>query len=157
MKKIIAALEKVLQQTDFSKVKILLENTAGQGSSIGYRFEHLKEIITGVRSQRVSVCFDTCHAFSAGYDLRNDEAFKRTFDEFDKIVSIDNLKAIHINDTKKDFGSRVDRHDNIGVGKLGLECFRLILKQFPHIPKVLETPKEDNWDEKNLATLRSLI
>jgi deoxyribonuclease-4 len=157
IKKVIAALEHVLQQTDFSAVKVLLENTAGQGSAIGYKFEHLKEIIYGVGSKRIGVCFDTCHAFSAGYDLRDNKAFKKTFDEFDKIIGIDNLYAIHMNDTKTDLGSRVDRHDNIGVGKLRLECFRLILKEFPHIPKVLETPKEDNWDEKNLATLRSLI
>ncbi|HEY6979041.1 MAG TPA: deoxyribonuclease IV [Chitinophagaceae bacterium] len=157
MKKIITALEHVLQQTDFSEVKILLENTAGQGSAIGYRFEHLNEIIDGIRSKRIGVCFDTCHAFSAGYDLRDDKSFRKTFDEFDKIVGLDNLHAIHINDTKTDLGSRVDRHDNIGIGKLGLECFRLVLKEFSHIPKVLETPKEDNWDEKNLATLRGLL
>ncbi len=157
IRKVIDALEDVLQQTDFSKVRVLLENTAGQGSAIGFRFEHLKEIMDGVKSKRIGVCFDTCHAFSAGYDLRDDTAFQKTFDEFDKIVGIDNLYAIHINDTKTDLGSRVDRHDNIGIGKLGLECFRLVLKQFPHIPKVLETPKEDNWDKKNLETLRSLI
>ena len=157
IRKVIDALEDVLQQTDFSKVRVLLENTAGQGSAIGFRFEHLKEIMDGVKSKRIGVCFDTCHAFSAGYDLRDDTAFQKTFDEFDKVVGIDNLYAIHINDTKTDLGSRVDRHDNIGIGKLGLECFRLVLKQFPHIPKVLETPKEDSWDEKNLETLRSLI
>jgi len=157
IKKIITALEEVLKATDFSKVKILLENTAGQGSAIGYRFEHLKKIMDGVQSERIGVCFDTCHAFSAGYDLRTDEVFKKTFDEFDKIVGLNNLKAIHLNDTKTDLGSRVDRHDNIGAGKLGLECFRLVLTNFPDIPKVLETPKEDNWDEKNLATLRSLV
>jgi len=157
IKKVIAALEHVLQQTDFSEVKILLENTAGQGSAIGYRFEHLKEIIDRVSSKRIGVCFDTCHAFSAGYDLRDDTAFQKTFDEFDKIVGLDNLYAIHINDTKTDLGSRVDRHDNIGIGKLGLECFRLVLKEFSYIPKVLETPKEDNWDEKNLKTLRGLL
>lgn len=155
--KVITALEEVLVQTNFSKVKILLENTAGQGSAIGFKFEHLKEIMDGVQSKRIGVCLDTCHAFSAGYDLKNDAAFTKTFKEFDKIVSLDNLNAIHVNDTKTDLGSRVDRHDNIGFGKLGLECFRLILKQFSHIPKVLETPKEENWDEKNLATLRSLI
>ncbi len=157
IRKVIDALEDVLQQTDFSKVRVLLENTAGQGSAIGFRFEHLKEIMDGVKSKRIGVCFDTCHAFSAGYDLRDDTAFQKTFDEFDKVVGIDNLYAIHINDTKTDLGGRVDRHDNIGIGKLGLECFRLVLKQFPHIPKVLETPKEDSWDEKNLETLRSLI
>jgi deoxyribonuclease-4 len=155
--KIIEGLEEVLTKTGFPKVKILLENTAGQGSAVGYRFEHLREIVNGVQSDRIGVCFDTCHAFSAGYDLRNDEAFKKTFDEFDKIVGLNNLKAIHVNDTKTDLGSRIDRHDNIGIGKLGLECFRLILRDFPHIPKVLETPKEENWDERNLATLRSLI
>jgi len=157
IRKIITGLEEVLKATDFSKVKILLENTAGQGSAIGYRFEHLKKIMDGVQSERIGVCFDTCHAFSAGYDLRTDEVFKKTFDEFDKIVGLNNLKAIHLNDTKTDLGSRVDRHDNIGAGKLGLECFRLVLTNFPDIPKVLETPKEDNWDEKNLATLRSLV
>lgn len=155
--KVVAALEVVLEHTNFSKVKILLENTAGQGSSIGFRFEHLKEIIDGVRSKRIGVCLDTCHAFSAGYDLRNDAAFAKTFKEFDKTVGLDNLFAIHINDTKTDLGSRVDRHDNIGIGKLGLECFRLVMNEFSHIPKVLETPKEENWDERNLATLRSLI
>jgi deoxyribonuclease-4 len=155
--KVIAALEEVLRQTNFSKVKILLENTAGQGSAIGFKFEHLKEIMEGVQSKRIGVCLDTCHAFSAGYDLRTGSAFAKTFNEFDKIIGLDNLYAIHTNDTKTDLGSRVDRHDNIGFGKLGLECFRLVLKEFTHIPKVLETPKEENWDEKNLATLRSLI
>jgi deoxyribonuclease IV len=157
IKKIIVALEEVLQQTAHSNVKILLENTAGQGAAVGFRFEHLKEIMDGARSKRIGVCLDTCHAFSAGYDLRNDTAFKKTFAEFDKVVGLENLYAIHINDTKTEIGSRIDRHDNIGAGKLGLECFRLILKEFSHIPKVLETPKENNMDEKNLAVLRSLI
>ncbi|MBC8172262.1 MAG: deoxyribonuclease IV, partial [Chitinophagales bacterium] len=157
MQKISAALIDILEETKHTAVKILLENTAGQGSAIGYRFEHLKEIMDGVQNKRLGVCLDTCHAFSAGYDLRDYTSFRKTFDTFNEIVGIDNLYAIHINDTKTGFGSRVDRHDNIGEGKLGKECFRLILKEFPHIPKVLETPKEDNWDEKNLTTLRSLI
>ncbi len=105
----------------------------------------------------MGVCLDTCHAFSAGYDLRNDAAFSKTFNEFDKIIGLVNLNAIHINDTKTDLGSRVDRHDNIGQGKLGLECLLLFLKEFSHIPKVLETPKEENWDERNLNTLKALI
>lgn len=138
-------------------VKILLENTAGQGSSIGYRFEHLRDIIEGANSDRLGVCFDTCHAFSAGYDLRDEKAFKETFNAFDNIIGLDRLHAIHLNDTKTDLGSRVDRHDHIGLGKLGLESFRLVLKEFAHIPKVLELPKENNWDEKNLTVLRNTI
>lgn len=153
---VVDALLKVLEETENSGVKILLENTAGQGSAMGFHFEHLKDIMDGVRSARLGVCFDTCHAFSAGYDLRDESCFGQTFDEFDKIVGLENLYAIHLNDTKTDFGSRRDRHDNIGEGKLGLECFKLVLKEFAHIPKVLETPKEDNWDERNLATLRGL-
>lgn len=156
IKNVIVALVEVLEQTNNSSVKILLENTAGQGSSIGFRFEQLREIMDGVGSHRIGVCFDTCHAFSAGYDLTNEVSFKRTFDEFDKVVGLENLNAIHLNDTKTVLGSRVDRHDHIGYGKLGADCFRLMLKEFAHIPKVLETPKEDNWDEKNLSTLRSL-
>ncbi len=157
IEKVVEALSEVLAQTDYSNVKILLENTAGQGSSIGFKFEHLKAIMNGVRSNRIGVCIDTCHAFSAGYDLRDESSFNKTFDEFDKVVGLQSLYAIHINDTKTDFASRVDRHDNIGFGKIGLECFRHVLKQFSHIPKVLETPKEDNWDEKNLCKLRELI
>ncbi len=157
IRKITDSLIHVLEQTNHATVKILLENTAGQGSAIGFRFEHLKDIMDGVQSKRMGVCFDTCHAFSAGYDLRNELSFKKTFGEFDKIVGLKNLYAIHLNDTKTDLGSRVDRHDNIGAGKLGVDCFRLMLKEFAHIPKVLETPKEDNWDEKNLTTLRELI
>lgn len=156
IEKITKGIIDVIEETKSSKVKILLENTAGQGSAIGYKFEHLKQIMDGVKSKRIGVCFDTCHAFSAGYDLREKNAFKKTFAEFDKIIGLEYLYAIHINDTKTEMGSRVDRHDNIGEGKLGKECFRLVMKEFDHLPKVLETPKEDNWDEKNLKMLRSL-
>lgn len=156
IEKITKGIIDVIEETKSSKVKILLENTAGQGSAIGYKFEHLKQIMDGVKSKRIGVCFDTCHAFSAGYDLREKNAFKQTFAEFDKIIGLEHLYAIHINDTKTEMGSRVDRHDNIGEGKLGKECFRLVMKEFDHLPKVLETPKEDNWDEKNLKMLRSL-
>ncbi len=155
--RIIKGLEKVLDRTAGMPVKILLENTAGQGSSIGFKFEHLRDIIAGTKSDRLGVCFDTCHAFSAGYDLRNEKAFKETFNAFDNIIGLDKLQAIHLNDTKTDLGSRVDRHDHIGMGKLGLESFRLVLKEFAHIPKVLELPKDENWDEKNLSVLRNLL
>lgn len=151
------AIQKILDVTKHTKVKILLENTAGQGSSIGWKFNQLSEIIERVESDRVGVCFDTCHAFAAGYDIRTKEGFEYTMNELDKEVGLKKLQAIHLNDSKGKLGSRLDRHDHIGFGNLGIETFRLVLKNFPHIPKVLETSKENNMDEKNLELLRSLI
>ena len=120
MKKIIKALKTAHRETNNSTVKILLENTAGQGSCIGYRFEHIKQIIDGVNSSRVGVCFDTCHAFAAGYDIRSKIGFEATMEELDKIVGLQNLHAIHLNDSKGELGSNLDRHEHIGKGKLGL-------------------------------------
>lgn len=149
------ALKHVLKATKDMKVKILLENTAGQGSSLGYKFEHIKEIRELVGSDRIGMCFDTCHAFAAGYDIRTKTGFEDTFSQLDKLVGLKNLYAFHLNDSKGDLGSRIDRHDNIGEGKIGLEPFRQIMNQFKHIPKVIETPKEN--DQKNLAILRGLL
>lgn len=157
IKKIIKALKTTLHATKNLTVKILLENTAGQGTCIGYRFEHLKQIIDGVDSPRIGVCFDTCHAFAAGYDIRTKIGFEATIEELDKIVGIQNLHAIHLNDSKGELGSNLDRHEHIGKGKLGLEPFRQIMNRFTHIPKVIETPKKDNMDEVNLEVLRGLI
>lgn len=153
---VVESLKIVLEETSDCKSKILIENTAGQGTSIGYRFEHLGAIWKGVRSKRLGVCFDTCHAFAAGYDLRTTESFTATWKEFDQAVGIENLLAIHLNDSKGELGSRVDRHDHIGHGKLGMDTFLMMLKKFPDIPKVLETEKEDDWDLKNLNLLRKL-
>lgn len=142
--------------------KVLLENTAGQGSNLGYRFEHLKAIMEGSSyPTRFGVCFDTCHAFASGYPISEREGYRRTFDEFDAALGIERLMAFHLNDSKKGLGCKVDRHEHIGAGTLGLEPFRFILND-PHfalIPKVIETPKGDNdeMDAVNLKLLRSLI
>ncbi|OHC05509.1 MAG: hypothetical protein A3J92_00740 [Planctomycetes bacterium RIFOXYC2_FULL_41_27] len=157
IKKIITALKTTLHATENSTVKILLENTAGQGSSIGYRFEHLKQIMDGLASSRIGMCFDTCHAFVAGYDIRTKGGFEGTMEELDNTIGLKNLRTIHLNDSKGELGSNLDRHEHIGKGKLGLEPFRQIINRFTHIPKVIETPKKDNMDAVNLEVLRGLI
>jgi len=127
-----------------SRIRVLLETTAGQGSNLGYRFEHLAEILFGVQDQdRVGICFDTCHVFAAGYDFRTLQGYERTFEEFDRTIGISRILAFHLNDSKHETGSRKDRHEHIGQGFLGLEAFRLLLndKRFSHVPMVIETPK----------------
>ena len=149
---------------------ILLEHTAGQGTNLGHRFEHLAEIIEGLDgSPRVGVCLDTCHLLTAGYDICSEERYVQTFREFDRLVGLDRLKAFHLNDSKRPCGSRVDRHEHIGKGCLGLEPFRRILTdpRFTGLPMLLETPKLDTpesrrsdldpWDARNLRTLRRLM
>jgi deoxyribonuclease-4 len=162
MKRISLSLNRLHQKTKGFKVKILLETTAGQGSSIGYRFEHLAEIIETVRDRkRLGVCYDTCHTFAAGYDMRTRRAYQATFKEFDKVIGLSKLKVFHMNDSIKDLDSRVDRHEHIGEGKIGLEGFRLLMndKRWEEIPKILETPKEEGTgkDVRNLIVLRSLV
>lgn len=131
-----------------SGVIAVIENTSGQGSNLGYKFEHLKYIIDLVDDKdRVGVCIDTCHAFTAGYDLRTEESFKRTFSEFDRIVGFKYLKGMHLNDTKKGLGSKVDRHESLGEGFLGIDAFRWIMtnSRFDGMPLILETPDENKW------------
>lgn len=144
------------------KVKILLETAAGQGTNIGYKFEHIAEILEQVDDlSHYGVCFDTCHSFSAGYDLRSEEVYNQTFESFDKLIGLKYLEVIHLNDSKTGLGSRRDRHEMIGEGELGIEPFRLLMndQQFKDIPMILETPKEDGLesDQKNLNILYSLI
>jgi deoxyribonuclease IV len=137
----------------------VIENTAGQGSNVGYRFEHLREIIDQVDDKsRVGVCLDTCHSYSAGYNIKDAEGFRQTFEGFDRIVGFGFLKGMHLNDTKKEFNSRVDRHDNLQEGLLGLEVFSLIMNdpRFDGIPLILETPDETRWADE-LSLLKSLI
>ncbi|WP_026842314.1 deoxyribonuclease IV [Citrifermentans bremense] len=142
--------------------KVLLENTAGQGTNLGYRFDHLKSIMEGSSyPTRFGVCFDTCHAFASGYPIAERDGYRRTFDEFDGALGIDKLMAFHLNDSKKGLGCKVDRHEHIGAGALGLEPFRFILND-PHfklVPKFIETPKgdADEMDAVNLKLLRSLV
>lgn len=146
-----------------ARVQVLLETTAGQGSSLGYRFEQLAAILAAVeRADRLGVCLDTCHVFAAGYDIRSAEGYRRTLRELDACVGLRRLKAIHLNDSVQGLGSRVDRHAHIGVGRLGLEAFRLILndRRLRRVPMVLETPKDDDFvraDRRNLGRLRRLI
>lgn len=129
----------------------VIENTAGQGTNLGFKFEHLAKIIEGVEDKsRVGVCIDTCHAFAAGYDLSTKEAFTETFNQFDSIVGFSYLKGMHINDSKKGVGSRVDRHESLGVGAIGEGCFRWIAEdsRFDNIPLILETPNTDIWQQE---------
>ena len=126
----------------------VIENTAGQGTNLGYRFEHLKYIIDLVEDKsRVGVCIDTCHSYTAGYDVKTEEGFRRTFEHFNDVVGFKYLKGMHINDSKKDFGTRVDRHDNLGLGFIGLDMFRIIMndERFDNMPLILETPDETKW------------
>jgi deoxyribonuclease-4 len=129
-------------------VTAVIENTAGQGSNLGFRFEHLAYIIDRVEDKsRVGVCLDTCHTFAAGYDLRTREALDATFAEFERVVGFGYLRGMHLNDAMKPLGSRVDRHSPLGDGEIGWECFRYILgdKRFDDIPLILETPDEARW------------
>ncbi len=141
-------------------VKILLENTAGQGSCIGYRFEHLAAILERI-PDRAGVCLDTCHLFAAGYDIRTSEGYAETFGECDRLIGLGRISAFHINDSKTELGRRVDRHFHIGQGFIGLDAFRFLLndERFISIPKILETPKGPGIEQDlmNLATLKSLI
>jgi deoxyribonuclease-4 len=161
LEKIVDSVDEVFRKIPKVKTKIALEITAGQGSCIGHRFEHLAYIIANVREpQRVRVCLDTAHLFAAGYDISNESGVRKTFHEFNRAIGPDRLVAIHVNDSKTSRGSRVDRHEHIGKGRIGLEAFRVIMRspRFGKIPKVLETPKGKDLaeDVMNLKTLRGL-
>ena len=156
------SLDQIHEALPNHRVVTLLETAAGQGSCVGCTFEELGGMIARVdEKRRVGVCFDTCHVFAAGYDLRTRDAYERTIDELERFVGLDDVGAFHLNDSKKPLGSRVDRHQHIGDGELGLEPFRFLLNdaRFSRIPKVLETPKaiETESDRRNLRALRSLI
>ena len=144
------------------KVLTALETTAGQGSAIGYRFEHLRAIIDRVEEQdRVAVCLDTCHVFAAGYDISTEDGWNDMMEKFDSVIGLKHLVAIHINDSKKPLGSRVDRHDHIGKGLIGLTGFKILMNdsRLTHIPKILETEKSEDLHEdiENMRMLLSLI
>jgi deoxyribonuclease-4 len=161
LKKIADSVDEVFRKIPKVKTKIALEITAGQGSCIGHRFEHLAHIIANVREpERLGVCLDTAHLFAAGYEIGSESGVRTTFHEFDRLIGRNRLVAIHVNDSKTGLGSRVDRHEHIGKGQIGLDAFRFMM-QSPHfskIPKVLETPKGKDLaeDVMNLKTLRRL-
>ena len=159
--KIIASINNVFRKIPKVKKKIALETTAGQGSCVGHRFEHLANIIDNVREpERLCICLDTAHLFAAGYDIGTESGIRKTFREFDRKIGLDRLVAIHLNDSRTGRGSRVDRHEHIGKGKIGLDAFRFIMRdrRLNKIPKVLETPKGKDLreDVMNLQTLRAL-
>ncbi len=150
------------EKTKNYRVTSMMETTAGQGTTLGYRFEQLKKIIDLVeRKERMTICIDTAHIFAAGYDIRNPKEYRKVIKEFDEIVGLERLKCLHMNDSKKELGSRVDRHEHIGKGFIGKEGFTNIMndKKLSKIPKILETPKgkEMKEDTKNIKTLLSLI
>ncbi len=160
--KITESLNRIIDQTPDVKTRLALETTAGQGTNVGYKFEHIARIIELVENKsRLSVCFDTCHVFAAGYELRTKRDFNATFKMFDGIIGLSHLKVFHVNDSKKPLGSRVDRHEHLGEGELGLDPFKFLMqdRRFAEIPKILETPKGDDPegnDSRNLDTLRRL-
>jgi deoxyribonuclease-4 len=158
------ALDEVHERCPDFRVRVLLETTAGQGSCLGHRFEHLARILALVRQpRRLGVCLDTCHVFAAGYALAPAKEYRATLRAFDRVVGLKWLKCFHVNDSKRERGSRVDRHEHIGRGELGLEPFRLLVndKRFRKHPMILETPKEegaeDDMDRINLQVLRELL
>lgn len=149
-------LNRILDQTQ--NVTMVIENTAGQGTNLGYRWEHLAYIIEKVEDKaRMGVCLDTCHLFSAGYDIRTPETYAKTMEEFARIVGFGYLRGMHINDAKPEIGSRVDRHHSLGKGTIGLEAFKLIMQdsRMDDIPLVLETIDDSLWAEE-IALLRSM-
>jgi len=161
LEKIASSIDKVLKKLPKIKTRIALETTAGQGSCLGHTFEQIAYIIDNVRQpERLCVCLDTAHVFAAGYDIGSEKAIKKTFREFDRVIGLDRLAAIHVNDSKTARGSRVDRHEHIGQGKIGFEAFRFIMRdpRLHKIPKVLETPKSKDLreDVENLKKLRAL-
>jgi len=138
-----------LSQTEF--VTAVIENTAGQGNNVGYKFEHLAKIIENIKDKsRIGVCIDTCHAYTSGYDIRTEDAFLDTFEKFEKIVGFKYLRGMHLNDSKKELATKVDRHNSIGEGYIGLDAFKFIINddRFDEIPLILETPNSDIWADE---------
>lgn len=158
------ALNTVFDYCPESKTTVLLEVTAGQGTTLGYKFEHIAGIIDRVQDgSRLGVCFDTCHAFAAGYELHTEAGYKSTFQQFDKLIGLKRLKLFHVNDSVKGLGSRVDRHAGIGLGQIGEEAFERLVndRRFAKLPMVLETPKEgpdgEPMDPVNLGKLKRFL
>lgn len=153
----------IFTEIPHSNTRLLLETTAGQGSGLGHRFEQIRSMMNRIENKkRIGVCLDTCHIFAAGYDIRTEVSYKKTIEQFDSIIGLANLYFIHLNDAKKDLGTRIDRHEHIGLGLIGPDAFKYFMndKLFIHIPKVIETPKfkgGKDMDTINLERLRGLV
>ena len=162
IKRIVKALDEMHEKTQGYKLKVLIELTAGQGSNVGYKFEHIRDIIAGVSEpERLGVCYDTCHTFAAGYDISDEESYESTFEQVDNIIGLAKLEAFHLNDALKPLGSRVDRHEQIGDGEIGLYGFWLLMndKRFKSHPGYLETPPfegGENSFKRNIQLLKKL-
>ena len=164
LERIVAALNQVCDKLESFEVMILLETTAGQGTTLGHKFEHLAHIRSGVKyPDKLGVCLDTCHVFAAGYDISAREGYERTIQQFEQIIGLKHLKLFHVNDSKKKLDSRVDRHDHLGKGHIGAEAFRMLVNdpRFANHPMILETPKSEgerkDADHDNLRFLRDSI
>lgn len=161
LKRVAVSIRKLIKETSGYSVGIALETTAGQGTNLGYAFEQLGWLIEEIGHERIGVCFDTCHSFTAGYELRTKSGYKETTDLFEEHIGFDKLLAVHLNDSKKEFQSKKDRHEHIGKGTIGLDGFSNVLNdlRFQKVPMVLETPKgpELKEDIENLKVLRGLI
>lgn len=163
LERIAQGINTVFDRVPDNSCRLLLEITAGQGSSLGHTFEQVARIIDLVdATERIGVCLDTCHAFAAGFDIRTKKAYRNTVAAFDRIIGLNRLRVIHLNDAKKGLGSRVDRHEHIGEGAIGIDAFRFIMndKRLKGIPKIIETPKKKgkvDYDRVNLKKLRSLV
>ncbi|MBI9112560.1 deoxyribonuclease IV [Maridesulfovibrio ferrireducens] len=163
LERYVANLNLAIAMSETEEVMVLIENTAGQGTNLGSRFGELATILEDSGyTDRMGVCFDTCHAFSAGYDLRSPETYNQVFDRFNQLIGLDFIRFFHLNDCKEDLGAHKDRHENIGKGKIGIEGFRSLINdvRFSTIPKVIETPKGEDInfesDRMNIDLLRSL-
>jgi len=164
LKGVAEGIDEAMEAASGTKVRILLETTAGSGTVLGWRFEQLARIIEMSRhGERLGVCFDTAHVLGAGYDLRSSEGYDRVMEEFERVLGTERIGCFHLNDSKTGMASRVDRHEQIGHGEVGLEAFRMIVndERFADVPKVIETPKgrkgRKSWDRINLETLRGLM
>jgi deoxyribonuclease-4 len=161
--RIALSINRILAGLPAVNTRLLLENTAGQGSSIGYRLQHLAALLDRIEaSDRVGICLDTAHLFAAGYDIRDARTYKQTLDRFEKTVGLNHLYLLHLNDSKKELGSRVDRHEHIGRGRIGLTAFACFMNdvRLRFVPKIIETPKlhkGKDWNRRNLNCLRALV
>jgi deoxyribonuclease-4 len=159
IKTIANSIREVFKITKSKKSMLLIETTAGEGTHLCYKFEQIRDIFELTRTSRLGVCFDTCHVFQAGYDIRTPESFLKVLEDFDRVIGLKYLKLFHLNDSKREIGMHVDRHEEIGLGKIGLDAFRFLVNNalFKDVGGILEIPGDIEGYKRNLITLRRLI